>query len=60
MTRGVPGCTMARVDGAFADLLGLSARPPQGKAFGLGGRDLAARKLDDWYEVKANSTERLK
>ena len=31
-----------------------------GLAFGLGGRDLAARKLDDWYEVKANSAERLK
>jgi len=31
-----------------------------GLAFGLGGRDLAARKLDDWYEVRGGGAERAK
>lgn len=31
-----------------------------GLAFGMGGRDLAARKLNDWYEVGSNSTDKLK
>ena len=31
-----------------------------GLAFGLGGRDLAARKLDDWYEDGDEGTPKLK
>lgn len=31
-----------------------------GLSFGLGGRDLANRKLDDWYEVGGNSGQKLK
>lgn len=31
-----------------------------GLAFGMGGRDLANRKLDDWYEVGGNSSQKLK
>jgi mechanosensitive ion channel-like protein len=31
-----------------------------GLAFGMGGRDLAARKLKDWYDEAPNSAERLK
>ncbi|MEX2152031.1 MAG: hypothetical protein WD825_01760 [Gemmatimonadaceae bacterium] len=31
-----------------------------GLAFGMGGRDIAARKLDDWYEPGSNKGERLK
>jgi hypothetical protein len=31
-----------------------------GLAFGLGGRDLAARKLSDWYDEGSNSTQKLK
>ena len=31
-----------------------------GLAFGLGGRDLASRKLGDWYQEGSNSAERLK
>ena len=31
-----------------------------GLAFGMGGRDLAARKLKDWYDDGATSAERLK
>jgi hypothetical protein len=31
-----------------------------GLAFGMGGRDLAARKLKDWYDEGPNTTERVK
>lgn len=31
-----------------------------GLAFGLGGRDLAARKLDEWYESGEEGAEKLK
>src|SRR5437870_13886701 len=31
-----------------------------GLAFGLGGRDLAARKLADWYQEGSNNTGKLK
>jgi hypothetical protein len=31
-----------------------------GLAFGLGGRDLASRKLGDWYEEGSNNAEKLK
>lgn len=31
-----------------------------GLAFGLGGRDLAARKLDDWYDEGTGRVEKLK
>lgn len=31
-----------------------------GLAFGLGGRDLASRKLGDWYQEGSNNAEKLK
>jgi hypothetical protein len=31
-----------------------------GLAFGMGGKDLANRKLDDWYETGSNSSQKLK